>query len=168
MKQKFNTGRKNKKTVKKVLVGVGAGLLVLAAASGVAYGLNTHYNWVELPAWMNPPVEEVVEVDHAVVIMSNEQAIYEFAGGAFTEYKPFVNSVPGLDEGVTLTTTSELTKIHFDADDVGYLTITFYADPVLLSGSSLPYELENGFIYDFSEFTVVEGEALVPVITAIA
>lgn len=167
MKQKFNTGRKNKKTVKKVLVGVGAGLLVLAAASGVAYGLNTHYKWVELPPWLTLPSEEVpAEPDYAVVVIAIDQGISGLRSGEL-DYSPSTNPVPA-DENIVFISTFDLVKIQFDSTVQGYTSISLMADPINQSGLSLPYEIENGFIYDFSELTVVEGEALVPVVTAIA
>lgn len=46
--------RKTKYGLKKAAKITGITLLALIATGGVAYGLNSHYKWVETPEWMQP------------------------------------------------------------------------------------------------------------------
>lgn len=169
MKQKMKIRRKNKMTPKKAFTIVGVSLLALVAAAGTAWGFNNHYKWVELPAWLTLPSEEVpAEPDHAVVILGKTQEISTFQVGLIANDDIKYGSsaiISGGFKSVEFNQTDY--RFVIDVDTVGSITLYSVGIEEGLS-KSLPFELENGFVYDFSDFVVVADEALVPVVTAIA
>lgn len=167
MKQKMKIRRKNKMTPKKAFTIVGVSLLALVAAAGTAWGFNNHYKWVELPAWLTLPAEEVpVEPDYAVVIISTDQTINSIGNSAFDDFNPTWTVSAIVASGAEVTINEEIITFKFNVTD-DFSSIVLYAPDG--TNTSLEYDgLENGFIYDFSDFTVVAGEALVPVVTPIA